>query len=91
MDLDARGRPDLGYYFSERYDARTSDGDLFTLLPFYRCYRAFVRGKVLSFRLDEPEFSEAQQRDAELRARNYFNLARRYATPLNKDTVIAVI
>ena len=91
MDLDARGRPDLGYYFSERYDARTSDGDLFALLPFYRCYRAFVRGKVLSFRLDEPEFSEAQQRDAELRARNYFNLARRYSTPLNKNTVIAVI
>lgn len=91
MDLDARGRPDLGYYFSEGYEARTSDGDLFALLPFYRCYRAFVRGKVLSFRLDEPEFSEAQQRDAELRARNYFNLARRYATPLNKETVIAVI
>jgi hypothetical protein len=91
MDLDARGRPDLGYYFSECYEARASDGELFTLLPFYRCYRAFVRGKVLSFRLDQPEFNDAQQRDAVLRAKNYFSLARRYATPLNNETVIAVI
>lgn len=91
MDLDARGRPDLGYYFAERYQEKTSDAELFTLLPFYRCYRAFVRGKVLSFRLDEPEFNDAQQRDAALRARNYFSLARRYASPLHQPTVVAVM
>jgi aminoglycoside phosphotransferase family enzyme len=37
MDLDARGRPDLGYFFTEQYERRRGDDGLFTLLPFYRC------------------------------------------------------
>jgi hypothetical protein len=90
MDLHARGRPDLGYYFSERYQAHTADSQLFILLLFYKCYRAYVRGKVLSFRLDEPEFSEEEREVAASRARNYFDLARRYAAPLTKPTIIAV-
>lgn len=90
MDLDARGRPDLGYFFTEAYRRRTEDRDFFTLLPFYRCYRAYVRGKVLSFRLNEPEFSEEERRSAATRAGNFFDLARRYATRLRKPTVIAV-
>ena len=90
MDLDARGRPDLGYYFSERYQARTADEQLFALLPFYRCYRAYVRGKVLSFRLDEPEFGAEEKEAAMSRARHYFELARRYASPLARPTVIVV-
>lgn len=90
MDLDARGRPDLGYYFAEEYSMRTDDESLFALLPFYKCYRAFVRGKVLSFRLDEPEFSAAERKDAAHRARHFFDLAARYAAPLSTPTVIAV-
>jgi aminoglycoside phosphotransferase family enzyme/predicted kinase len=90
MDLHARGRPDLGYYFSERYHGHTADPQIFILLPFYKCYRAYVRGKVLSFRLDEPEFSEDEREVAASRARNYFDLARRYAAPLAKPTIIAV-
>ena len=90
MDLHAQGRPDLGYYFSERYQAHTTDPQLFILLPFYKCYRAYVRGKVLSFRLDEPEFSEEEREVATSRARNYFDLARRYAAPLTMPTIIAV-
>jgi len=91
MDLDARGRPDLGYFFTEAYQRRTGDEDFFTLLPFYRCYRAYVRGKVLSFRLNEAEFSEREREDAATRAGNYFDLARRYASRLKKPTVIAVM
>jgi uncharacterized protein len=90
MDLDARGRPDLGYYFTELYQGQSNDEDLFTLLPFYRCYRAYVRGKVLSFRLDEAEFSEAERQSAATRAAAYFELSRRYATPLRNPAVIAV-
>lgn len=90
MDLDARGRPDLGYYFTEAYGGRTGDKDFFTLLPFYRCYRAFVRGKVLSFRLNETEFSEDERSTATKRATDYFELARRYALPLRQSTIIAV-
>jgi aminoglycoside phosphotransferase family enzyme/predicted kinase len=90
MDLDSRGRPDLGYLFTETYQGRTGDEDFFTLLPFYRCYRAYVRGKVLSFRLNEAEFNEEEREDAATRAGNFFDLARRYAAPLKKPTVIAV-
>lgn len=90
MDLDARGRPDLGYYFTERCEKRSGDREMFELLPFYRCYRACVRGKVLSFRLDEPEFGEVQKSSARSRARHYFNLARRYASRLQKPTVIII-
>lgn len=90
MDLDARGRPDLGYFFTENYQRRVGDKDFFALLPFYRCYRAFVRGKVLSFRLNESEFSGKEQRAAAEEAANYFELARRYASPLQRPAVIAV-
>ena len=91
MDLDSLGRPDLGYYFAERYQTHAADPGLFRLLPFYRCYRAYVRGKVLSFRLDEPEFSETDKRRAAERAAVYFDLARRYATPLQRPTVVVVM
>src|SRR5215475_2621787 len=90
MDLDARGRPDLGYFFTEAYQRRTGDEDFFALLPFYRCYRAYVRGKALSFRLNESEFSVEEREDAATWAKNFFDLARRYASRLKKPTVIAV-
>jgi uncharacterized protein len=90
MDLDARGRPDLGYYFAERYASRSGDRQLFRLLPFYRCYRAYVRGKVLSFRLDEPEFAEAEREEARRRARHFFDLALRYSRRLKRPTLIVV-
>jgi predicted kinase len=90
MDLDARGRPDLGYFFIEAYQRRTGDEDFFALLPFYRCYRAYVRGKVLSFRLNEAEFSEEERREAAARAGNFFDLAGRYASRLKRPTVIAI-
>jgi predicted kinase len=90
MDLDARGRPDLGYYFTEQYELRSQDPQLFSLLPFYRCYRAYVRGKVLSFRLDQPELGVREREGVTARARRYFDLAGRYVSPLSCRTLIAV-
>ena len=54
MDLDHLARADLSHAFVDAYMHSTRDADLMTLLNFYKCYRAYVRGKVLSFRLDEP-------------------------------------
>jgi aminoglycoside phosphotransferase family enzyme/predicted kinase len=90
MDLDARGRGDLGYLCAERYAGYAADPGLFALLPFYRCYRAFVRGKVMSFCLDGAEFSSAEQDAAAASARRFFDRARRYAAPLQEPTVIVV-
>jgi uncharacterized protein len=90
MDLDARGKPDLGYFFTEAYQRRAGDEHFFALLPFYKCYRAYVRGKVMSFRLNETEFNEKEREEAATRAGKFFELARRYASRLKKPTVIAV-
>ena len=90
MDLDALGRPDLGYFATERYAAHSGDTNLFRLLPLYRCYRAFVRGKVLGFRLDEQEFTSAEKQLAATRAAAYFDLALHYASPLTQRTIIVV-
>jgi aminoglycoside phosphotransferase family enzyme/predicted kinase len=78
MDLDARGRGDLGYWAVDRYVAASGDHHLYKLLPFYGCYRAFVRGKVQSFRLDQPARSAAELSRAARRARAYLRLAWSY-------------
>jgi len=91
MDLDARGRPDLGYYVSERYAGKAGDAGMHRLLPFYRCYRAWVRGKVLSLALDEAEIDAGEKETAAERAARYFDLAHRYATPPDRPTVIVVV
>jgi hypothetical protein len=90
MDLDARGRPDLGYYFVEEYLRQRPDSGLFALQPFYRCYRAFVRGKVAGFRAAEAEFSEAERAVARAEAVHYFELARRYADRPKQQTLLVV-
>jgi aminoglycoside phosphotransferase family enzyme/predicted kinase len=91
MDLEAYGRPDLGYRFYERYGEEAGDEEIFKLFSFYRCYRAFVRGKVLSFQLDEAEMSDAQKRSATQTARDYFAIAARCAEPkLQTPAMIAV-
>jgi predicted kinase len=63
---------------------------VFHLLPFYRCYRAYVRGKVLSFRLDQHELTTIERKAVSTRARRYFDLAGRYASRLRHPTVIVV-
>jgi hypothetical protein len=78
MDLDFHGRPDLAAHLVQRYAAATGDADLPKLVPFYKCYRAYVRGKVDSLKSDEPEVSEEDRRAASESARAHFTLAYRY-------------
>ncbi|HZO53479.1 MAG TPA: AAA family ATPase [Bryobacteraceae bacterium] len=90
MDLDALGRPDLGYFASERYQVASGDRGLWQMLPFYRCYRAYVRGKVLSLRLDQPDNTKVDRDRSATRASAFFDLARRYASRLQQPSVILV-
>jgi hypothetical protein len=80
MDLDGRGRADLSDELMSRYLSATVDATLPLLLPFYKCYRAYVRGKVDGFQLDQPEVDEAQKQRATRSARHAFELAHAYAT-----------
>ena len=79
MDLDFRGREDLGDYLIERYADLAGDRGVYSVLDFYKCYRAYVRGKVESFRLDDPLMDRVEKEKAASRARGYFQLAHRYA------------
>jgi hypothetical protein len=79
MDLDFQQRPDLADYFIERYTAYSNDTELTKVLPFYKCYRAYVRGKVISFKLDDPNVSKKEKTYAAKEAQAYFKLAAEYA------------
>jgi aminoglycoside phosphotransferase family enzyme len=82
MDLDYHGREDLTEHLIQTYMQKSGDQGLVKVLNFYQCYRAYVRGKVESFRLDDPNIPEGEKRGALQRAQKYFNLAQRYALKL---------
>ncbi len=79
MDLDFQHSPDLADFLIERYIAYSKDQDLTKVLSFYKCYRAYVRGKVISFKLDDPSVSDKEKTDATKDAKAYFKLAVDYA------------
>jgi uncharacterized protein len=78
MDLDFQNRPDLSDYFIERYLEYSKDEQLTQLLSFYKCYRAYVRGKVISFKLDDPNIKQVEKVSAIKEAQAYFKLAKEY-------------
>jgi len=78
MDLDHYERADLSRSFVNAYVARSRDEELLRLLNFYKCYRAYVRGKVESFKLDDPYIPEEEKTGVLAIARNYFDLAESY-------------
>jgi aminoglycoside phosphotransferase family enzyme/predicted kinase len=78
MALDVHGRPDLADAFLSRYLETSGDTDIISLLPFYKLYRAVVRGKVESLQLNDDGISPEAQQCADQKARRYFRLARGY-------------
>ncbi|MFQ5996916.1 MAG: phosphotransferase, partial [Dehalococcoidales bacterium] len=78
MDLDHYGRADLSRHFVNTYAAQSQDKELTVLLNFYKCYRAYVRGKVESFKLDDPHIGKEEKAGVSAIARNYFELAESY-------------
>ena len=81
MDLDYYRRDDLSRTLVDAYVEASGDRGIEELLDFYKCYRAWVRGKVTSFRLDDPSLSPQAKRSLADEARRYFRLASRYARP----------
>jgi predicted kinase len=87
MDLEHLGRADLSTAFVDAYIRNSGDRELVMLLDFYKCYRAFVRGKVLGFRLGQAGESESIAREA----RAYFDLANSYAVPLPQPVLVVTM
>lgn len=82
MDLDYYNKHHLANFFIDRYLQYSKDYDLLALLDFYKCYRAYVRGKVTSFNLNDKGISAEDKSLAQRTARRYFRLAGNYAQNL---------
>jgi aminoglycoside phosphotransferase family enzyme/predicted kinase len=91
MDLDFRERPDLARYFEQKIARALCDDGMSALLDFYKCYRAFVRGKVESLQSVAPLAPATDREAATTRAQRYFRLALRYATGGSQPLVLAVM
>lgn len=90
MDLDHAGRADLSWAFVDEYARCSGDRELQALLRFYKCYRAFVRGKVLSLRLGQGGQREDERQSLVSQARAYFDLAAAYAGGISRPHLIAM-
>ena len=57
---------------------RAKTTSYYSLLNFYKCYRAYVRGKVESFQLDDPYIAAEKKQNIRESASSYFDLANAY-------------
>lgn len=74
MDLDHRGFHAFSDYLVHRYAELADDPELPALLPFYKAYRAAVRGKIACLRAGADDEGAAARREAAA----YFQLAASY-------------
>ena len=79
MDLDYHGLEDMSERFVTRFSEKSGDSGLRAMLDFYKCYRAYVRGKINLFTANAPEVDGETKRLCQEMAGKYFQLAERYA------------
>ena len=72
MDLDYQNYPYLSSYFIQKYVEKSKDSDVYSLLNFYKSYRAFVRGKVYGFQLNDPHIDPVVKKGLLMSAKKYF-------------------
>lgn len=61
MDLESRGRPDLGWRYYNAWLAAGGDYDGLAVLPWYLAYRHLVRAKVDGIRIAQPGIDGAER------------------------------
>ena len=72
------------------YVRESDDPGVAELLDFSKMYRAYVRGKVASFRLDDPNLPASSREEALEATRAYFRLAHSYVSPFPQPAVVLV-
>ncbi|MBI4777168.1 MAG: AAA family ATPase [Deltaproteobacteria bacterium] len=90
MDLDFRGRRDLSELFVHEFALKSGDLESLLLMDFYKCYRAYVRGKILCFAFDQAESGIERQARALETAKKYFALAESYTGEAPPPRVIVM-
>ncbi|HIJ58323.1 MAG TPA: phosphotransferase [Deltaproteobacteria bacterium] len=78
MDLEYHGGERLAKILWEDYKELAQEGDVDLLLTFYKVYRAFVRGKVNGFQVDDESIDANKKMEAVHMAKKYFQLAYSY-------------
>ncbi len=89
MDFDFKGRSDLGNLFLRNAARELDDAGILKVANFYKCYRAFVRGKVESIQATEKETINPQEHEKQ--AARYFRLALRYASGGSEPLILVVM
>lgn len=79
MDLDYHGLTGLSDRFIAGFIEATNDSGLTTMLSFYKCYRAFVRGKIGLFTALDPAVGKQTAAESLEKSARYFKLAAKYA------------
>jgi len=85
MDLDFQGRPYLGSYLIKKYVEKSNDSGIYDVLNFYKAYRAYVRGKVIGFKLSDSHIEEKEKSNTVRTSRKYFNLAYYYMLLVSRE------
>jgi len=78
MDLEYQGGTEFSNQLWRFYAEQTGDIGMESLLTFFKVYRAYVRGKVISFQLDDQGIGDDDKAKAVQSAKAYFKLARSY-------------
>ncbi|MFN3359819.1 MAG: AAA family ATPase [Pseudanabaenaceae cyanobacterium] len=88
MDLEFRGRSDFANRFLNVYLEETNDYGGLPLFPLFCSLRAYIRAKVTSFLLDDPNVSEAEKLKAQEEAAAYYKLAYDYTQIAQSPLVV---
>src|SRR5205823_12397572 len=89
MDFDFEGRSDLANLLLQTAAREFRDPEMLNISDFYKCYRAFVRGKVESIQAMEPETMNPEEHIKQ--AARYFRLALRYAVSDSAPLILVVM
>jgi aminoglycoside phosphotransferase family enzyme/predicted kinase len=89
MDFDFESRSDLGNLLLRNAARELDDAGMLKVANFYKCYRAFVRGKVESIQATEEETTNPKEHEEQ--AARYFRLALRYAIAGSEPLILVVM
>ena len=89
MDFDFKDRSDLGNLFLRNAARELGDAGMLKVANFYKCYRAFVRGKVASIQATEKETTNSGEHEKQ--AVRYFRLALEYAIAGAEPSIVVVM
>jgi aminoglycoside phosphotransferase family enzyme/predicted kinase len=89
MDFDFKSRSDLANLLLKTAACEFDDAGMLTVSDFYKCYRAFVRGKIEGIQAKEKEAKDPQKHEEE--AAHYFRLALKYAVSGSEPLILVVM